>query len=94
MTYVAKSPFLTTQGIGNQGIAVWYHSSADSGATVDTDAFVTDGVALGMKVGDLFVHRDTGTDIVTTHVVKSVNTTTGTVDLTDTTTTASGTDSD
>ena len=92
MTYVVKSPYLTTQGIGNQGIAVWYHSSADAGAAVDTDGFVTDGVALGMKVGDLFVHRDTGTDIVTTHVVKSVGATS--VDLTDTTTTASGTDSD
>jgi hypothetical protein len=89
MTYVAKSPFLGVQGIGNQGIATWYHSSADDGATVDTDGFVTDAVALGMKVGDLFVHRDTATDIVTTHAVKSLGT--ASANLTNTTTTASGT---
>lgn len=89
MTYVAKSPFLTTQGIGNQSIAVWYHSSADAGAAVDTDGFVTDAVNLGMKVGDLFIHRDTDTDIVTTHVVKSLGA--ATANLTDTTTTGSGT---
>ncbi|MER2514528.1 MAG: hypothetical protein ABTQ25_19300 [Nitrosomonas ureae] len=89
MTYVAKSPFLTTQGIGNQSIAVWYHSSADAGAAVDTDGFWTDAVVMGAKVGDLFIHRDTGTDIVTTHVVKSLGA--ATANLTDTTTTGSGT---
>jgi hypothetical protein len=89
MTYVAKSPSLNVQGVGNQGVAVWYHSSADDGAAVDTDGFVTDAVDLGMKVGDLFVHRDTGTDIVTTHVVKSLGA--ATANLTDTTTTGSGT---
>lgn len=92
MTYVANSPNLIVQSIGGQGIKVYYHSSADAGAAVDTDGFVTDGVALGMAVGDLFIHRDTGTDIVTTHVVKTLNA--ASVDLTDTTTTASGTDSD
>ena len=94
MTYVALSPSLQVQGVGNQGIAVWYHSSADDGATVDTTGFVTDAYSLGMKVGDLFVHRDTGTDIVTTHAVKTVSATTGAADLTNTTTTASGTSSD
>lgn len=93
MTYVPLSPSLGVQGIGNQTPAAWYHASADAGGDVDADGFVTDGVALGMKVGDLFIHRNTATDIVTTHVVKTLNAN-GSVDLTDTTTTASGTDSD
>lgn len=90
----ANPPILVSSGLNNTTApAEWRHQSADAGATVDTDGFVTNGFDLGMKVGDLFVHRDTGTDIVTTHVVKTLNAN-GSVDLTDTTTTASGTDTD
>lgn len=95
MTYVAASPALLVQGVGNQGIAVWYHQSADAGSVVDTTGFITDGGNLGMKVGDLFVHRDTGTNIITSYTVITVSATApGAVDLSDTTTTATGTNSD
>lgn len=94
MTYVAKSPFLVSQGIGNQGPAIWHHSSADDGATVDTTGFITDGYNLGMKVNDYVIHVDTGTNLITGHVVKTVSATTGAVDLTNTTTIGSGTSGD
>lgn len=95
MTYVVKSPALVTQGLGNQNIAIWFHQSADSGATVDTTGFITDGGDLGMKVNDLVFHLNTSTNIVTSHVVITVSATApGAVDLSDTTTIGSGTNSD
>jgi hypothetical protein len=73
----------------------WIHESADAGAAVDTTGFITDGGSRGMLVGDLVQHTDTGTKIVTTHRVMTVSATyPGAVDLSDTTTTASGTSSD
>lgn len=94
MTYVAKSPSLLVQDIGNQGPATWTHVSADTGATVDTSGFVTDALGLGMKVGDLFQHTDSGTKITTLHRVMTVSATTGAADLSDTTTVSSGTNTD
>jgi hypothetical protein len=73
----------------------WIHESADDGAAVDTTGFITDGGSRGMLVGDLVQHTDTGTKIVTTHRVMTVSATyPGAVNLSDTTTTASGTNSD
>lgn len=94
MAYSTSTPPVCVAGsIGNQAITTWHHTSADAGAAVDTDGFVTNGVDLGLKVGDLFVHRDSGTDVITSHTVKTLNAN-GSIDLTDTTTTASGTDTD
>jgi hypothetical protein len=72
----------------------WIHTSADAGAAVDTTGFVTDGGKYGMKVGDLFEHTNSATSIVTLHRVMTVNATTGAVNLSDTTTIASGTNTD
>lgn len=73
----------------------WIHTSADAGAAVDTTGFITDGGSRGMKVGDLVEHTNTGTNIVTLHRVMTVSSTfPGVVDLSDTTTVASGTNSD
>lgn len=94
MTYVAKSPELRNQGIGNQGVAHWYHQSADTGATVQVSGFITDGGDLGMKVNDLVTHLNTGTGVISDHVVVTVSSTApGAVDLSDSTTIGSGTNS-
>lgn len=76
------------------GSRLWIHTSADAGAAVDTSGFISNGGKYGMKVGDLLQHTDTGTKIVTQHRVMTVNATTGAVDLSDTTTIASGTNTD
>ena len=74
---------------------LWQHSSADAGVTVRVASFITDGGAKGMRVGDLVQHTDTGTKIVSTHRVMTVSSTyPGVVDLSDSTTTASGTNTD
>lgn len=73
----------------------WQHASADTGAQVQVSGFITDGGSRGMRVGDVIEHRNTATDIVSAHVVKTVSPTyPGAVDLTDSTTHASGTNSD
>jgi len=93
MAYALKNPTLRSCSIGNNAPAEWYGESADAGATVDTSGFISDAVDLGMKVGDTYKHRDTSTDIVTSHVVKVLNAN-GSADLTDATTYASGTNTD
>lgn len=95
MSYNSAVLDLTSGSPLTGGGQTWSHYSADAGAAVDTAGFITDGGKRGMKVNDLVVHRDTGTNIVTQHLVISVSSTyPGAVDLTDTTTVASGTDSD
>lgn len=72
----------------------WTHESADTGATVQVTGFITDGGSRGMKVNDVVWHRNTGTNIVSAHLVATVSTTyPGAVDLTDATTAVSGTNS-
>jgi len=93
MAYSTSSPpILIMQGIGNQGMAIWQYNSADPTATVDGSGYITNGGDLGMKVGDLVLHRETDTDLVYSHVVKTVSSTApGAVDLTDGTLLGSGT---
>lgn len=70
----------------------WQHSSADTGATAQVTGFITDGGSRGMRVGDLVLHTNTGTNIVSQHRVMTVSSTyPGAVDLSDATTVASGT---
>jgi hypothetical protein len=77
------------------GSRLWNHESADAGATVDTTGFITDGGNRGMKVGDILMHRNTSTNIVTSHLVVTVSSTApGAVNLSDTTTIVSGTNTD
>lgn len=88
-------PSCLVQGIGNQGPAVWYHQSVDAAAVVQVTGFITNGGDLGMKVGDIVIHRESDTNIVSTFVVATVSATApGAVDLTNATATASGTNSD
>lgn len=77
------------------GFQQWSHSSANTGAEVQVTGYITDGGDRGMKVGDIVQHHNTATDIVTSHRVMAVSTTApGAVNLSDSTTTVSGTNSD
>jgi hypothetical protein len=63
---------------------LWIHASADAQAAANTSGFITNGGDLGMKVGDIVQHRDTSTNIVTSHSVITVSSTApGAVDLSD-----------
>lgn len=76
---------------------VWYHSSADATAAFDASGFITNGGALGMRVGDIVIHRDTTstTTATTSHQVVTVSTTyPGAVDLSDGVVIGSATSSD
>ena len=86
-------PYLVSQGIGNQGIAVWHYDDDDPLTTVDGDGYFTNGDALGMKVGDIVIHHDLSAQTITSYRVDSV-TAGGAADLADGTVIGSATDSD
>jgi lipid-binding SYLF domain-containing protein len=56
----ANPPALIVQGISGQG-RIWHYQSADAIATVNTSGYFSNGAALGMKVGDTVIVRDTNT---------------------------------
>lgn len=89
----SQPPVLVSQPIA--GPRTWYHESADATAATDTDGFITNGVALGMKVGDIVLHRDTTstTTAITSHKVHAVNAN-GSVNLGDGTVIGSATSTD
>jgi len=91
----ATPPILLTQPIA--GVRLWFHTSADATAAVDASGFITNGGALGMKVNDFVLHKDSTTDATaaTMHKVVTVSSTyPGAVDLGDGTVVASATNSD
>ena len=94
MSYAASTLTLITEspltGAGQQ----WRHTSADATAVVDTSGFITNGGSYGMRVGDILQHTDSGTGIITSHRVVTVNATTGSVDLSDGVVIGSGTNTD
>ena len=96
MAYSTSAPpALQFQAIA--GVRTWHHTSADATAAVDTAGFITNGTALGMKVNDYVIHKDSTTDATaaTMHKVVSVSDTyPGAVDLGDGTVIASATDTD
>jgi hypothetical protein len=95
MPYSTSNPaILTSQGVQNAYPATWLHQSVDAASVVQVAGFISNGYLLGMKVGDFVEHRETDTDLVHRFVVKTVNATTGAVDLTNATADASGTNSD
>lgn len=81
MTYATSNPpALQTQAIA--GPRRWSYSSADAIATVNTAGYITNGDALGMKVGDTVEVRDTATP--TTSLCTVISVTAGSsVDLSD-----------
>lgn len=78
MAYVASnSPSLIAEMIGGAG-SVWLYRSADDDATVNGANYFTNGVALGMKVGDIVLVIDTTTPKGSFHFVASVSATAAT----------------
>ena len=95
MAYSTSTPpRLVSQAI--IGARTWYHESADATAAADADGFITNGVALGMQVGDIVIHRDitSTTTAITTHKVHAINADGLAVNLSDGTVTGSATSSD
>ena len=82
MAYSTSTPPALMAGFTHDMAKVWVHQSADAAAAADTAGFITNGDALGMKVGDIVWHRNTATGIVTLHAVQSV-TAGGSIDLFD-----------
>lgn len=96
MAYATTDPLvlMTPASLGT-GKRIWWHQSADDGAAADADGFITDGIARGLKVGDIVLHEDTATKIITSHrVFASTTAPTTAVDLGNGTTFCSGTNSD
>jgi hypothetical protein len=58
--------------MGGQGPAIWTYTSADARAAVNTGDYYTNGVELGMKVGDLVIVYDNNLDITSVHYCDSV----------------------
>lgn len=81
MAYSTSTPpRLLIQGI--TGGRIWYYESADSIATVNTAAYISNGNVLGMKIGDTVIVRDTATP--TTSLCTVISSTAGTsVDISD-----------
>lgn len=92
MAYDSTKLSLVSKAPLTGGMQTWVHTSADTGAQAQVSGFITDGGNRGMKVGDLVIHTNTGTNIVSQHRVMTVSATApGAVDLSDSTTVASGT---
>ena len=92
MAYATDNPpRLIGQGI--TGMGIWLYDDDDPAATVQVDAYISNGDALGMNVGDLVIHEDLSAGLTNTYRVDSV-TAGGAVDLADATVIGSTTDSD
>lgn len=57
----SNPPVLISQSLGGNHGAVWLYKSADDDATVNGASYFSNGVTLGMKVGDIVLVIDTTT---------------------------------
>lgn len=97
MSYSTSTPpvLVTQGGIDGSMPQTWVYKSADASATVDGSGYITNGGALGMKVGDLLLAYDTVNLIISSHRVVIVSSTyPGAVDLSDGTVVGSSSNSD
>ena len=73
MAYATTNPpRLISQSTGSSTGGVWLYTSADAKATVIGAGYITNGDALGMKVGDVVIIADTGTPLSSTAIVDAV----------------------
>ena len=94
MAYDSSKLSLVSKAPLTGGYQTWMHYSADTGAQAQVTGFITDGGNRGLRVGDLVIHTNPATNIVSQHRVMTVSLTApGAVDLSDSTTVASGTNS-
>lgn len=83
----SNPPLLQVQSVASTSGRRWLYVSADAANTVRANGYITNGGALGMKVGDIVEVRDTATPLTTDHLVLTVSSTfPGAVDLGDQTT--------
>jgi|SRR4051812_4185675 hypothetical protein len=78
-------------------MSIWTYSSTDNAATVDASGYITNGGALGMKVGDIVISYDNDATppLASTHTVVTVSSTyPGAVDLSNGVTIGGGSNSD
>jgi hypothetical protein len=61
MAYSTSAPPRLIAGSLTGAGQLWLYSSADAIATVNTSGYFSNGAALGMKVGDTVIVRDTAT---------------------------------
>lgn len=54
---------------------IWQYSSTDATGTVDGVGYFTNGLDLGMRVGDLVIVRDTTNFLTSMHYVHAVTST-------------------
>lgn len=87
----SNPPRVLAQALGGGG-RLWLYEHTDAIATVNTSGYFTNGDALGMKVGDTVIIRDTSTPTTSLATVIDV-TAGGQADISDGTT-VSQTDSD
>lgn len=74
MSYsTSNPPVLVAPSVGRGSGAVWLYKSADDDGTVNGAGYFTDGVTLGMKVGDIVLVIDTTTPKGSFHFVTSVS---------------------
>lgn len=77
------TPALIAQMVGKNGASVWQFDSTDSPSEVSQSGYFANGVALGMKVGDVVTQIDTvGATVHHMYTVKSLNSD-GSVNLSD-----------
>ena len=73
MAYATTNPpQVAVPSMGGQGPTIWTYTSADNRAAANTGDYFTDGVDLGMKVGDLVIVYDNVTPLTSVHFVDSV----------------------
>lgn len=78
MTYATTNPPAKATSTLT-GLSVWVYNSTDDDGTVNGSGYFTDGVALGMKLGDMVYVWDSTTPKGSVHYVSVANTTTGAV---------------
>ncbi len=78
----SNPPQLISQSAGG-GLKSWRYSSADAVGDVDATGYFTNGVALGMELGDSVDVYNTNGNIETKCYVSAVNSTTGAVTVTE-----------
>ena len=93
----SNPPLLLVAGLTGSGKQWWTYDSTDAASVVDASGYITNGGALGMRVGDIVwvTDSDASPIITTTHRVISVSSTyPGAVDLSNGDTLITGTNSD
>lgn len=79
MSYTTATLNCVAQGSGDVGPSIWVYVSPDARATVEGSLYFSDGVAKGMKLGDIVIVTYTTGYVTTVHAVSVVGTTACTI---------------